>query len=71
MTNTQKEARRVRTAHGFQFGAADVSCAADLGGGRVAIRITTPRAGKPLDIIVTKTGKMRVFFGDFEVLVTR
>ena len=66
---TTDDVRREVTEYGFQFGAALVERCAAVGRGAVVVTVTTPK-GK-LDVYVTKTGKMRVFFGGMEVLVTR
>lgn len=59
------EAPSETTEYGFRFGAALVERAANLGHGRVVVRVTTPKG--TLDVYATKTGKMRVFLGDQEI----
>ena len=60
---------RELTEYGFRFGAALVERCMSLGGGRVVVTVKTPKGA--LDVYVTKTGKMRVYFGGMEVLLTK
>ena len=59
----------MRTDYGFKFGAALVERCASFPGGRVVVTVTTPKCA--LQVYVTKTGKMRVYFGGMEVLLTK
>lgn len=61
--------RRELTKYGFQFGAALVERCMEVGKGAVVVSVKTPK--HKLDVYVTKTGKMRVYFGDMEVLLTK
>lgn len=63
------EAPRELTEYGFRFGAALVERRMSLGGGRVVVTVKTPKC--TLNVYVTKTGKMRVYFGGMEVLLTK
>lgn len=61
--------RRELTEYGFQFGAALVERCLEVGKGAVVVSVKTPK--HKLDVYVTKTGKMRVYFGGMEVLLTK
>ena len=63
------DAKTSLTEYGFQFGAALVERCASLPGERVVVSVTTPKGA--LQVYVTKTGKMRVYFGGMEVLLTK
>lgn len=62
---TDEMVRSELTDYGFQFGAALVERCMDVGKGAVVLRVKTPKC--ELDIYVTKTGKMRAYFGGMEV----
>jgi len=66
---TTDTVRRELTEYGFQFGAALVERCMETGKGGVVVTVKTPKC--TLDVYVTKTGKVRVFMGGFEVLTTR
>lgn len=61
--------RRELTEYGFQFGSALVERCMEAGKGAVVVSVKTPK--HKLDVYVTKTGKMRVYFGGMEVLLTK
>ena len=61
--------RRELTEYGFQFGSALVERCMEVGKGAVVVSVKTPK--HKLDVYVTKTGKMRVYFGGLEVLMTK
>lgn len=67
--NDKDDAPCELTEYGFRFGAALVQRCMSLGGGRVMVTVKTPKG--ELDVYVTKTGKMRVYFGGMEVLLTK
>ena len=59
--------RRERTDSGFNFGAAEVSCAcADDKAGWVIMMVNTPKAS--VQVYVTKTGKVRFYKNGKELL---
>lgn len=66
---TKDTVRRELTEYGFQFGAALVERCMETGRGGVVVTVKTPKC--TLDVYVTKTGKVRLWMGGFEVLTTR
>lgn len=63
------DVRRELTEYGFQFGSALVERCMSVGKGAVVVTVKTPK--HKLDVYVTKTGKMRIYFGGMEVLTTK
>ena len=65
----KEEVRRELTEYGFQFGDALVERCMEVGKGAVVVTVKTTK--HKLDVYVTKTGRMRVYFGGLEVLMTK